>query len=201
MQVVTLDTAVPVELADACFAQEFRETLVHQSVVAYLAGGRQGTRGQKTRAAVSGGGIKPFKQKGSGRARAGSIRSPLWRGGGKVFAATTRDFSQKLNRKMYRTALVSILSELVRQERLRVVEHFSIASGRTRDAVTAMQHLGVQSAVIVVASLEDNTVRALRNLPDITLVPAGRINPALLVGAETLILTKDAVPVIEEWLV
>ncbi len=198
MQITTADTAAAVELSAACFEREFNEALVHQSVVAYLAGGRAGTRAQKGRAEVSGGGIKPFKQKGTGRARAGTIRSPLWRGGGKVFAAQTRDFSQKLNRKMYRAAMTSILSELVRQDRLKVVERFFVESGKTRDAVAALQQLGLKSGLIVVGKADANTWLALRNVPHITIVTAAEINPVALVAAETVVMTADAVQRIEE---
>jgi large subunit ribosomal protein L4 len=198
MQITTADTAAAIELSAACFERDFNEALVHQSVVAYLAGGRSGTRAQKGRSEVSGGGIKPFKQKGTGRARAGSIRSPLWRGGGKVFAAQTQDFSQKLNRKMYRAAMVSILSELVRQERLKVVETFFVESGKTRDGVTALAQLGLRSGLIVVGEADANTWQALRNVPHINIVTAAEINPVALVAAETVVMTADAVKRIEE---
>lgn len=198
MQITTADTATAIELSAACFEREFNEALVHQSVVAYLAGGRSGTRAQKGRAEVSGGGIKPFRQKGTGRARAGTIRSPLWRGGGKVFAAQTQDFSQKLNRKMYRAAMVSILSELVRQDRLKVVERFFVESGKTRDAVQALQQVGLKSGLIVVGEADANTWLALRNVPHITIVTAAEINPVALVAAETVVMTADAVKRIEE---
>ena len=200
MQVNTTDTAAAVELAAACFEREFNEALVHQSVVAHLAGARAGTRAQKGRSEVSGGGIKPFRQKGTGRARAGTIRSPLWRGGGKVFAASTRDFSQKMNRKMYRAAMASILSELLRQDRLRIVEAFSVESGKTRDAVAALRELGLASGVIVVAETDASTWQALRNVPHINIVTAAEINPVVLVGAETVVMTTDAVKRVEEWL-
>jgi large subunit ribosomal protein L4 len=200
MQVNTADTAAAVELSAACFERDFNESLVHQSVVAHLAGARAGTRAQKGRSDVSGGGIKPFRQKGTGRARAGTIRSPLWRGGGKVFAASTRDFSQKVNRKMYRAAMASILSELMRQDRLRLVEGFAVESGRTRDAVAALGKLGVASGLIVVSEPDANTWQALRNIPHINIVTAAEINPVVLVAAENVVMTTDAVKRVEEWL-
>jgi large subunit ribosomal protein L4 len=200
MQVNTADTAAAVELSAACFERDFNESLVHQSVVAHLAGSRAGTRAQKGRSDVSGGGIKPFRQKGTGRARAGTIRSPLWRGGGKVFAASTRDFSQKINRKMYRAAMASILSELLRQDRLRLVEGFAVESGRTRDAVAALAKLGIASGVIVVSEPHANTWQALRNIPHINIVTAAEINPVVLVAAEHVVMTTDAVKRLEEWL-
>lgn len=200
MQVNTTDTAAAVELSAACFEREFNESLVHQSVVAHLAGARSGTRAQKGRSDVSGGGIKPFRQKGTGRARAGTIRSPLWRGGGKVFAASTRDFSQKLNRKMYRAAMASILSELLRQDRLKIVESFAVESGRTRDAVAALAKLGLESGLIVTTELDANTARALGNVPGLRIVTAAELNPVVLVGAETVVMTTAAVKHVEEWL-
>lgn len=200
MQVTTADTAAAIELSAACFERDFNESLVHQSVVAHLAGARAGTRAQKGRTQVSGGGIKPFRQKGTGRARAGTIRSPLWRGGGKVFAAQTRDFSQKLNRKMYRAAMASILSELLRQDRLKVVESFAVASGKTRDAVAALAGLGLERGLVVVSEIDAGTLLALRNIPHVEIVTAAEINPVVLVAAETVVMTAEAVKRVEEWL-
>jgi large subunit ribosomal protein L4 len=200
MQVTTADTAAAIELSAACFERDFNESLVHQSVVAHLAGARAGTRAQKGRTQVRGGGIKPFRQKGTGRARAGTIRSPLWRGGGKVFAAQTRDFSQKLNRKMYRAAMASILSELLRQDRLKVVESFAVASGKTRDAIAVLAGLGLERGLVVVSDIDAGTLLALRNIPHIEIVTAAEINPVVLVAAETVVMTAEAVKRVEEWL-
>lgn len=200
MQVTTADTGASVELSPVCFERDFNESLVHQSVVAFLAGQRQGTRAQKTRSDVSGGGAKPFRQKGTGRARAGTIRSPLWTGGGKVFAARTRDFSQKLNKKMYRAAMASILSELVRQERLKVVADFAVTSGKTRDGVAKLKELGLAKGLVVLAEPDETTVRALGNVPHIDVVDVAGINPANLVGAETVVMTEAAVRKVEGWL-
>ncbi|WP_019589155.1 MULTISPECIES: 50S ribosomal protein L4 [unclassified Thioalkalivibrio] len=200
MQMTTADTGASVELSSACFEREFNDSLVHQAVVAQLAAARRGTRAQKTRSQVSGGGIKPFRQKGTGRARAGTIRSPLWIGGGKVFAARTRDFSQKLNRKMYRAALASILSELVRQERLKVVSSFSVDSGKTRDGVAELRQLGMESGLVVLDAEDERTDRALRNVPRVDVATLGEIGPANLVGAETVVMTEATVRRIEEWL-
>lgn len=201
MQLTTKDTSVTVELSAACFDKPFNEVLVHQAVVAHMAGGRAGTRSQKTRAEVSGGGLKPFRQKGTGRARAGSIRSPLWRGGGKVFAASTRDFSQKINRKMYRSALRSILSELFRQQRIHLLEHFVVSSGRTRDAVQSLGDLLGERLLIIVDDMDENTQRAVRNLPYVHMISAAQINPTSLVAADRVLLTASAVQKIEGWLV
>ncbi|WP_018864713.1 MULTISPECIES: 50S ribosomal protein L4 [Thioalkalivibrio] len=200
MQVTTADTGASVELSPVCFERDFNESLVHQSVVAFLAGQRQGTRAQKTRSDVSGGGAKPFRQKGTGRARAGTIRSPLWTGGGKVFAARNRDFSQKLNKKMYRAAMASILSELVRQDRLKVVADFAVASGKTRDGVAKLNELGLAKGLVVLAEYDEMTARALGNVPHIDVVDAAGINPANLVGAETVVMTEAAIRKIEGWL-
>lgn len=200
MQVHTADTNVAVDLPVKCFARDFSEALVHQAVVAYLAGARSGTRAQKGRADVRGGGIKPFRQKGTGRARAGSIRSPIWRGGGKVFAATTRDFSQKINRKMYRAAMASILSELLRQERLRFIEAFIVENGKTRDAVAMLEQHGLQSGLLVLAARDEKTELALRNIPHIAVCTVAEINPANLVAAEQVLMTVDAIKHLEGWL-
>ncbi|WP_018935205.1 50S ribosomal protein L4 [Thioalkalivibrio sp. ALJ24] len=200
MQMTTADTGASVDLSSACFEREFNDSLVHQAVVAQLAGARRGTRAQKTRSQVSGGGIKPFRQKGTGRARAGTIRSPLWIGGGKVFAARTRDFSQKLNRKMYRAAYASILSELVRQERLKIVSGFAVESGRTRDGVAALGKLGVDGGLVVLDERDEMTERAVRNIPRVQLTTLAAAGPADLVGAESVVMTEAAVRRIEEWL-
>lgn len=200
MQVTTADTGASVELSTTCFERDFNEPLVHQSVVAHLAGARSGTRAQKTRAQVSGGGIKPFRQKGTGRARAGTIRSPLWTGGGKVFAARTQDFSQKLNKKMYRGAMASILSELLRQDRLKVVAGFSVDSGKTRDGIAKLGELGLERGLVVLAEDDAMTERALGNVPHVDVIGVSGVNPANLVGADTVVITEGAIRKLEEWL-
>jgi large subunit ribosomal protein L4 len=201
MQLTTTDTNVVVDLPPSCFDKAFNETLVHQSVVAHLAGARSGTKAQKTRSAVSGGGAKPFKQKGSGRARAGSIRSPLWRGGGKIFAATPRDFSQKLNRKMYRAALRAILSELLRQERISLVGSFSVPSGRTQDAIATLGELPSRGRLLIIMDeLDEMTMRSVRNIPRVDLIGVSQVNPANLVAADRVLLASGAVSKLEEWL-
>jgi len=164
MEVKVQGSKTPVELSDATFAVDFREPLVHQVVVSYLAGARAGTKAQKTRSEVSGGGSKPWRQKGTGRARAGTIRSPLWRSGGRAFAAKPRDHSVKVNRKMYRGALRSILSELLRQERLHVVKSFDVKTAKTKDALAAVQKL-VKSddALIIGEQISENLYLAVRN--------------------------------------
>ena len=190
-----------VEVSALTFGREFNEPLVHQVVVAYLAGARQGTRAQKNRAAVSGGGAKPWRQKGTGRARAGTIRSPLWRKGGVTFAAQPQDHSQKVNKKMYRGAMRCILSELVRQERLQVVEDFAVAQPKTRDMVAKLKEFGLSSEVLVIdAELGTNLHLASRNLPKVTAIAAASIDPVTLIGFEKVIITVAALKAIEEML-
>lgn len=189
-----------VSVSDRVFDRPFSEALVHQVVVAYLAGARAGTKAQKNRSAVSGGGRKPYRQKGTGNARAGTIRSPLWRGGGKTFAATPRDHSQKVNKKMYRGAIASILSELVRQDRLKVVESITVKEPRTRLLVDTLREMGVERALIVDVDLDTNLFLASRNLPGVHVVTVEQMDPVSLVGSETVIMTTAAINKIQEWL-
>ncbi len=193
-------SAGTVQVSDATFARDFNEDLVHQAVVAYLAAGRQGSRKQKTRSEVSGGGRKPWKQKGSGRARAGSIRSPLWRTGGTTFAAVPQDHSQKLNRKMYRAAMRSILSELARQERLVVVESFGVAEPRTK--LLAQQLAGYQlgEALIVAEEVDRNLYLAARNIPHVEVRDVAGVDPVSLVAYEKVLVTVPALRKFEEML-
>ncbi|MGB0211805.1 50S ribosomal protein L4 [Algiphilus sp.] len=188
-----------VQVADAVFAAEFNEALVHQVVTAYLAGGRAGTKAQKTRSEVSGGGKKPWRQKGTGRARAGSIRSPIWRGGGVTFAARPRDFSQKVNRKMYRGALRSILSELGRREHLLVVSDIE-ASGKTKDLAAKLRELGAEDALIVVETVEQSLFLAARNLPGVSVVHTDAVNPVSLLAHQKVVVTEAAIRKFEAWL-
>ncbi len=189
-----------IEVSEATFGRDFSEALVHQVVSAYLAGARSGTKGQKNRSAVSGGGKKPFKQKGTGRARAGTIRSPIWRGGGKTFAAVPRDHSQKVNRKMYRGAVQAILSELVRQSRLIVVESFELAQPKTQELVEKLASLEFTTGLIVSNDSNDNLFFASRNLPGVHVLDVASMDPVSLVGAEKVIMTVDAVEKLQEWL-
>ena len=152
------------QVSETSFAREFNEALVHQVVTAYMAGGRQGTKAQKNRAAVSGGGAKPWRQKGTGRARAGTSRGPLWRKGGVTFAAKTRDFSQKVNRKMYRNAMCSILSELVRQDRLITVKEFTVEQPKTKELLSKLKELDVDNVLIVTNEIDKNLFLSARNL-------------------------------------
>lgn len=201
LQVMNAKGDSKMQVSDAAFGRDFNEGLVHQAVVAYLAGGRAGTRGHKNRAAVSGGGAKPWRQKGTGRARAGTIRSPLWRSGGKTFAAQPQDYSQKMNKKMYRAAMQSILSELVRQERLVVVEEFKIESAKTRDLVKKLGDLGVTGNVLLVSEDDDiNLFLAARNLPNVYVEDVAGLNPVNLVGSEKVVMTAGAIKRVEEML-
>ena len=189
-----------VEVSEVAFGRDFNEALVHQVVTAYLAGGRQGTRKQKTRSEVSGGGRKPWNQKGTGRARAGTIRSSIWVGGGRAFAARPQDHSQKVNRKMYRAAMQCILAELVRQERLIVVETFELAEAKTKAMLVKLAEFGATDALIVTEVVETGLYLAARNIPKIDVVDAAGINPVSLVGSEKVIVTVAALKKIEELL-
>ncbi|MDQ2070539.1 50S ribosomal protein L4 [Natronospira bacteriovora] len=187
-------------VSEAAFGREFNETLVHQVVVAYLAAGRAGTRAQKTRAEVRGGGRKPWRQKGTGRARAGTIRSPLWRSGGKVFAAEPQDHSQKVNKKMYRAAIRSILSELVRQERLVVTEEFNLEEPKTRAMVAKLKELGLDNVLIVTDEVTEALYLSARNLPKVDVRDTAAVDPVSLVGFDKVLMTVPALRRIEEWL-
>nr|WP_256939058.1 50S ribosomal protein L4 [Acinetobacter harbinensis] len=186
-----------VELSEVAFGREFNEALVHQVVTAYLAGGRQGSKAQKSRGDVSGGGKKPFRQKGTGRARAGSIRSPIWVGGGKTFAARPQDWSQKVNRKMYRGAMQCILAELVRQDRLVLVEEFAIDAPKTKDLLAKLNDLNAVRALIVTDAVDENLYLAARNLPHVDVVDAAAIDPVSLIAFDKVVMSVAAAKKIE----
>ncbi len=200
MELAVTGKKTKIEVSDAVFGRDFSEPLVHQVVTAYLAGARAGTKAQKNRSAVSGGGRKPWKQKGTGRARAGTIRSPIWRGGGKTFAATPRDHSQKLNKKMYRAGMQSILSELVRQDRLKVVDKFDISAPKTKDAVAFLDKLGVTSGTLVMEEMSPEVLLATRNIPGIYVTDVAGLDPASLVSSDDVVMTVDALQKVQEWL-
>lgn len=187
-----------VELSDANFGIDFNEALIHQVVTAYQAGARAGTKAQKNRAAVSGGGAKPWRQKGTGRARAGTIRSPIWRSGGVTFAASPRDYSQKVNKKMYRAGLRSILSELVRQERLIVVDKFAVDAPKTKQLNEKLKALGTSNVLIVTDEVDENLYLSSRNLINVEAISSKQIDPVRLVGHEKVVMTVAAVKAIEE---
>ena len=186
-----------VELSEVAFGRDFNEALVHQVVTAYLAGGRQGSKAQKSRADVSGGGKKPFRQKGTGRARAGSIRSPIWVGGGKTFAARPQDWSQKVNRKMYRGAMQCILAELVRQDRLVLVEEFAVEAPKTKALLAKLTDLNATRALIVTEAVDENLYLAARNLPHVDVVDAAAIDPVSLIAFDKVVMSVAAAKKIE----
>lgn len=186
-----------VKVEDAVFAARFNEPLIHQVLTAYLAGARTGTKAQKTRAEVSGGGRKPWRQKGTGRARAGTIRSPLWRGGGRIFAAKPRDHAQKVNKKMYRGAMRSILSELARQERLMIIDDLKLDSPKTKMLVEQLNSLAAPEALIVTHDLTENLYFAARNLPRVNVIEHSEVDPYSLIGFDKIIVTEAAIKEIE----
>ncbi|HLW74413.1 MAG TPA: 50S ribosomal protein L4 [Gammaproteobacteria bacterium] len=189
-----------ITLSDAAFGYEFNESLVHQVVTAFMAGSRAGTKAQKTRAMVRGGGKKPRPQKGSGQARAGSIRSPIWRGGGKTFAAVPRDHSQKVNRKMYQGALRAIVSELVRQDRVVVLPEFGVTAPKTKELVTKLKTLGLDNVLIVTENVDEKLYLASRNLPNVEVRDATAVDPVSLIGFEKVLFTVPSIRRLEEWL-
>ena len=197
---INVNGAQAIDVCERTFGGEFNETLVHQAVVAYMAGGRQGSKKQKTRSEVSGGGKKPWRQKGTGRARAGTIRSPIWRGGGTTFAARPQDHSQKLNKKMYRAAMRSILAELLRQDRLVVVEDFSVDAPKTKALLGKLETLGLQDVLIVSENVQQNLYLAARNLPHVDVRDVQASDPVSLIAYDKVLMTVSAVKKFEEML-
>ncbi len=187
-----------VKVSDAAFGREFNESLVHQVVTAYMAGGRSGTKAQKSRSQVSGGGAKPWRQKGTGRARAGTIRSPIWRSGGRTFAAQPRDYSQKVNRKMYRAAIQAMLSELVRQDRIVLVESVTLEAPKTRQLVDLLEGHGLDNVLIVLEAFDEKVFLAARNLPHVDVVDASAVDPVNLIRYDKVLMTVPAVRRLEE---
>jgi large subunit ribosomal protein L4 len=193
-----LDTSGIVEVTETIFGQSYNETLVHQLVTRYLAGARAGTKAQKTRSDVSGGGSKPWRQKGTGRARSGTIRSPIWRTGGVAFAARPRSYDQKLNKKMFRAGVRSILSELLRQERLVVSSDILPATAKTKALNEKIKSISAKRILIVVESVDTNLALASRNIPYVEVIEAANLNPVLLVSADKVIATPGALKQLEE---
>jgi large subunit ribosomal protein L4 len=187
-----------VDVLDTAFGVEFNEALIHQVVTAYLAGGRAGTKAQKNRAAVRGGGAKPWAQKGTGRARAGTIRSPIWVGGGRTFAAQPRSFEQKVNKKMYRAAMRSMLSELVRQDRLVVVKELDLEAPKTKLLATKLKELDLSNVLILNEAFNEKLFLAARNLPNVGICDASSIDPVVLIRFEKVLITLPALKLIEE---
>jgi len=189
-----------IAVSDTVFASDYKESLVHQLVTAYLAGARSGTKAQKNRSAVRGGGAKPWNQKGGGRARAGTIRSPLWRSGGVTFAAQPRDYSQKLNKKMYRAGIRSIFSELVRSERLRVIDDITVDAPKTKQLLAKLNEMGVSKTLIITETGDEALYLSARNLPYVEVSDVAGLSPVNLVAYEDVVITVGAVRAIEEWL-
>lgn len=187
-----------VSVSEATFAREYNEALVHQVVTAYLAGGRQGTKAQKTRSEVAGGGKKPWRQKGTGRARAGTIRSPIWRSGGTTFAAKPQDHSHKVNKKMYRAAMQSILSELARTDRLVVVESFDMEQPKTKLLLEQLKGFGMENVLIVANAVDQNLYLAARNLHKVDVCDVDAANPVSLIAFDKVMVTVDALKKFEE---
>ena len=189
-----------ISVSDAVFAAAYNEPLIHQVLTAYMAGSRAGTKAQKTRADVRGGGRKPWKQKGLGRARAGTIRSPLWRGGGITFAARPRSFEKKVNKKMYQGAMRSIFSELVRQERLQCIDVFKLDEPKTKAAIEFLSRLGLREVLIITDEVNENLYLSTRNLPSVDVIDTNEINPYSLIGFENVLMTQAAIQRVEAWL-
>ncbi len=187
-----------VSVSDAAFAAEFNETLVHQLVVSYMSAARAGTKAQKTRSDVSGGGAKPFRQKGTGRARAGTIRSPLWRSGGVTFAARPRDYSKKLNKKMYRAGMRSIVSELIRQNRFIVVDEMTVAEPKTKLMADKLNDLNVAHGLVLTDGLDSNLYLATRNIPNVMVMDVAIVDPLSLVKQEKVVIDQAALKKLEE---
>jgi large subunit ribosomal protein L4 len=187
-----------VEVSDAVFAAEMNAALVHQVVTAYMAGGRAGTKAQKNRSAVSGGGAKPWRQKGTGRARAGTSRSPIWRSGGRAFAASPRNYEQKVNRKMYRGAIRSQLSELLREGRMHVVQDLVVSSPKTKELVAQLKALDVNDVLLVTETLDENLILASRNLKNVGVLAVNELDPVSLIAFKNLVITSAAVKILEE---
>ncbi|HKJ53000.1 MAG TPA: 50S ribosomal protein L4 [Gammaproteobacteria bacterium] len=198
MDIAIHNSKKKVSVSDAAFGASFNEALVHQLVVSYMASGRAGTKAQKNRAAVSGGGAKPWRQKGTGRARAGTIRSPLWRSGGVTFAATPRDYSKKINKKMYRAGLRSLVSELVRQERLIVIDKLGVTEPKTRLMQARLDELGVDNALVLTDGLDSAVYLAARNIPGIQVMDIAIVDPVSLISPEKVVIDEAALKKLEE---
>ena len=186
------------EVSDQVFGADYKPSLIHQVVTAYLAGGRSGTKAQKSRSAVSGGGAKPFRQKGTGRARAGTSRSPIWRGGGVTFAGQPRNYSQKVNRKMYQGAVRSILSELARQERLVVVSELKLSAPKTKELIALLKGLDVKDVLLISEKDDMNLFLAARNLPGVDAFSAAELDPVSMIAFDKVVVTEAAIKQIEE---
>lgn len=198
---IKLQNGGSVQVADGVFARDFNEGLVHQAVVAYMAAARAGTKAQKTRAEVRGGNVKPWRQKGTGRARHGSTRTPIWRTGGRAFAAQPRDYEQKINRKAYRAAISSIFSELLRQGRLVVVDAIDVEAPKTKLVASMLNTMGLTGVTLLVPEVvSENLYLAARNLGDVGVLDPSALDPVSLVGSDQVVITVGALKMVEEWL-
>jgi large subunit ribosomal protein L4 len=200
LELLSSTTHPDINISENAFSKDFNEALVHQAVVSFLAGSRQGTSKQKTRSEVRGGGKKPYRQKGTGRARAGTIRSPLWRGGGIAFAATPRDYSKKINKKMYRAAIRSIFSELLRQGRLVAIEKPVLEKPKTKEIANFLKEFSLSKVLIITDELDVNLYLSARNIPNVDIITVREINPVNLLKAQKVAVTADAFKKIEEWI-
>ncbi|MFL2728054.1 MAG: 50S ribosomal protein L4 [Gammaproteobacteria bacterium] len=189
-----------ITISEATFGKDFNESLVHQAVVSYMAGSRQGSAKQKTRSEVRGGGKKPYRQKGTGRARAGTIRSPLWRGGGVTFAATPRDYSKKINKKMYRAALRSIFSELLRQGKLVAIETPVLDKPKTKEIAKFLKDFSLSKVLFITDNFDSNFYLSARNIPNVDVITVKEINPVILLKSDKVAVTAAAFKLIEEWI-
>jgi large subunit ribosomal protein L4 len=198
MDIAIYNSKKTVSVSDDAFAASFNEPLVHQLVVSYMAGARAGTKAQKTRSEVSGGGAKPWRQRGTGRARAGTIRSPIWRSGGVTFAATPRDYSQKLNKKMYRVGMRSLVSELVRQDRLILIDKLGVTEPKTRQMQARLEELGVNDALVLTDGLDSTVYLAARNIPNILVMDISIVDPVSLLQQEKVVIDEAALKKLEE---
>ena len=198
MELKVINGGAALKVSDETFGKEFNQSLVHQVVTAYRNGGRAGTKAQLTKAEVRGGGRKPRPQKGGGTSRAGSIRSPIWVGGGRAFAAKPRDFGQKVNKKMYRGAIQSMLSELVRQDRLIVTQAFTVDAPKTKLVAAELKKLGLEKVLIIVEGIDEKLFLGARNLPHVEVLPVALLNPLSLVSYDKVLITVGAVKLIEE---
>ncbi len=200
MDIQVHNSSNTLNVSDVVFGAEYNEPLIHQVVTAYMAAGRAGTKAQLAKGEVRGGGKKPWKQKGTGRARAGSIRSPLWRGGGTTFAAVPRDHSQKVNRKMYRGAIRSIVAELARKNHLIVVESFNVPAIKTKSLVAELKQFASDDVLFITGELDKNLFLSARNLPHVAVSDVEALNPVALLRHEKVVITADAVKKLEAWL-
>jgi len=198
INLLSTENSKGIDIPESVFGKDFNESLIHQVVVSYLAGARQGSAKQKNRSEVRGGGKKPYRQKGTGRARAGTIRSPLWRGGGVTFASRPRDFSKKVNKKMYRAAIRSIFSELLRQDRLVAIEKPVLEKPKTKEIAKLLKEFSLSKVLIITDELDINLYLSARNIPNVDVITVQEINPVILIKANKVAVTEDALQLIEE---